>query len=374
MALDVRQPDDLVAAVAVEVRDRRRRRGPLQPRVAVDVGPRPRVAVHVVVLDARAQPPDELAPAEARAGVRVLAVRVPGRREHRGPVVVEHVDEVVVVGDDDLQLRVVVELADADVLAERPVAVVADAVERGVARVVPRPSRLVATGPVEDEHLRAGLRRVRRRRDDLVTPVPVDVGGGEAARLRALAAAARRRGPAGPDLQGAAARVIGGDRPVVAAHHDLPAAVPVEVGDDARRVDPSLARRPLAQHPPARVEHEGRVGGRDDLELPVAVEVDERGGGEPARLAGRDVTHEPRRRDTRGARRLRERQRRGSEQDEEGRQPSGHAHAATHEWTCATPYIRPPAWIRARTPGTRRTRTARGARPPPGASRGPAAR
>jgi hypothetical protein len=52
--------------------------------------------------------------------------------------VVEEVDVVVVVGDDDLALRVVVELPDPDVLPVGPVAVVADAVEGRVGRAVPR--------------------------------------------------------------------------------------------------------------------------------------------------------------------------------------------------------------------------------------------
>jgi hypothetical protein len=55
--------------------------------------------------------------------------------------VVEEVDVVVVVGDDDLALRVVVELPDPDVLPVSPVAVVADAVEGRVGRAVPRAIR-----------------------------------------------------------------------------------------------------------------------------------------------------------------------------------------------------------------------------------------
>jgi hypothetical protein len=47
--------------------------------------------------------------------------------------VVEQVDLVVVVRDDDLELRVVVELPDADVLAVAAVALVALSVEVGVA-------------------------------------------------------------------------------------------------------------------------------------------------------------------------------------------------------------------------------------------------
>ena len=45
---------------------------------------------------------------------------------------VEDVDLVVVEGDDDLELRIVVEVADPDVLAVGAVAVVAGAVEVGI--------------------------------------------------------------------------------------------------------------------------------------------------------------------------------------------------------------------------------------------------
>jgi hypothetical protein len=51
---------------------------------------------------------------------------------------------VVVEGGDDLEVGVVVDVADGDVLAVRAVAVVAHPVE---ARVVARPGQLVVAGP-----------------------------------------------------------------------------------------------------------------------------------------------------------------------------------------------------------------------------------
>ena len=156
----------------------------------------------------RIEPADELAPAQPPSCVLALTVAEPRRGEHGGAVVVEDVDLVVVEGDDDLELRIVVEVADADVLAVGAVAAVAGAVEVGVVAraaqpVVPRPRRgRRALRPVErapraeDEHLRAGRRGVRRRHDDLGPAVSVEIGRRESSRLGALAAAARRGGPA----------------------------------------------------------------------------------------------------------------------------------------------------------------------------------
>ena len=309
LALDVRQSDHLVAPVAVEVGDRRRRRRPLQPGGLADIRPRAGVPVVVVCLDPGAQPADELAPPEAAPGEVALPVRVPGRRKHRRTVVVEQVDLVVVEGDDDLELPVVVEVADADVLAVGAVPVVAGAVEGGVVaragqRVEPRPSRrgrarrpVQRAGPVEDEDLRSARRRVRRCRHHLDSAVSVEVGRGETARFGALAAAAGRGRPARLEPQLAAAQVVGRDGPLVTADHDLRHAVGVQVGNHARGIDASVRRRPPAQATTLGVEDEGRVERRDDLEAAIPVEVDEPGGRKPAGLAGRDVPHEPRGRD-----------------------------------------------------------------------------
>ena len=267
------------------------------------------MGVVVPRLHRRVEPADELAPAEPPAGVAAVAVAEPRRGEHRGAVVVEDVDLVIVEGDDDLELRVVVEIADADVLAVGAVAVVAGAVEVGVVAlaaqlVVARPRRRRgALGPVEralraeDEHLRSRRGGVRRRHDDLGPAVSVEVGRGQPSCLRALAAAARRCGPARLDTQPAAAQLVRGHRPLVAADDDLRPPVSVEVGHGAGGVDPPLRRRALAEQAALRVEDERRVEGCDELELAVAVQVDEPGRGEPARLAGLDVPDEAGRRD-----------------------------------------------------------------------------
>ena len=189
---------------------------------------------------------------------------------------------------------------------------VAGAVEVGVVplpreRVEPRPRRRrSALRPVdgafriEDEHLRPGRRGVRRRDDDLDPAVAVQIGRRHAPRLRALAAAARRRGPAWLELQAASAELVRRHGSLVAADDDLLQLVAVEVRDDAGRVDPALRRRPLAEQAPLRVVDERGVERRDDLEPVVAVEVDEPGRSEPARLAGGDRPDEARRRDRRG--------------------------------------------------------------------------
>ena len=297
LLLHVREADHLVAPVAVEVGHRRRRCRPLQPRGRAHVGPRPGVPVIVVPLDPRAQPADELAPAETGADVAALTVHEPRRGEHRRAVVVEDVDLVVVERDDDLQLRVVVELADADVLAVGAVAVVADAVEARVVAVVPRPRArrpIQAARRVEDEHLRSRRRRVRRRRHHLDAAVPVEVRRRHAARLGALPAAAGRRGPAGLQAQLPARQCVRRAGAVVATDDDLARPVAVEVGDDARGVHAPRGRRALAEKTPLGVVDERAVERRDDLQPAVAVEIDEARRGEPAGLAGRDVALEPR--------------------------------------------------------------------------------
>ena len=95
----------------------------------------------------------------------------------------------------------------------------------------------------------------------------------------------------------AADEIVRRDGAVVPADDDLGDLVAVEVGDDAWRVHAALRRHCLREQMPLRVEDERRVERRDDLELPVAVQVDEAGGREPAGLTGGDVAHEPRRLD-----------------------------------------------------------------------------
>ena len=64
--------------------------------------------------------------------------------------------------------------------------------------------------------------------------------------------------------------------------------VAIEVGDDAGRVDPPCARRPLAQEPAPRVVDERAGERRDDLELLVAA-----GGGQVVPAARREVVEDP---------------------------------------------------------------------------------
>ena len=307
--LGVRQPDHLVVPVAVEVGDRRRRGRPLQPARLAHVGPRADVAVVLVGLDGRAQPADELPPAEPHAHLAARAVREPRRGEHRRAVVVEDVDLVVVEGDDDLQLRVVVEVADPDVLAVGAVAVVADAVEVGVVarpgqRVEPRPRRRGRSGRpvqptrrVEDEDLRPGSARCSSS-----SPRP----RGAPSPSRSAAAMPRASGHCPPLHVDAGQPGLSCNCPptrlYAATVPSLPPTTisgtlsPSRSATTLRRVDPALRRRPLAERASLGVEHECRVGRRDDLQPAVAVEVDEARRREPAGLAGGDPAHEARRR------------------------------------------------------------------------------
>ena len=128
-ALHVRHADHLVSPIPVEVGHARGRRRPLEPRRPADVWPWAGVAVVVASLHPRVQPADELSPAEARPLVSALAVGVPPGCQDRAAVVVEDVDLVVVERDDDLELRIVVEVSDSHVLPIRAVTVVPDPVE-----------------------------------------------------------------------------------------------------------------------------------------------------------------------------------------------------------------------------------------------------
>ena len=220
---------------------------------------------------------------------------------------------MVVERDDDLELRVVVEVADPDVLSVGAVAVVAGAVEVGI---VPRARQGVVPGPggsgcalrsvggargVEHEDLRADPRGVRRRDDGLDPSVLIEIGGRHPASFGTLATAARRRRPAALDPQLTAAELVRGHGSIISADHDLRQLVRIEVGDDAGCIDAPLRRRALAEETPPRIEDERRVERRDDLQAAVAVEVDEPGRREPARLAGLDRPHEARSRHGRGS-------------------------------------------------------------------------
>ena len=193
---------------------------------------------------------------------------------------------MVVEGGDDLELGVVVDVADADVLAVGAVAAVAG----------PRvsvPTRLEQPSVrVEHEDLRALGRRVGRGRHDLDPAVAVQVGGGQPTDLRGLSATVRGRRPAGLALQAAAPELVRRHGARVAADHDVGDAVALEIGDHRRGIDPALAGPAPAQLVSGRVEHERRVERRDDLQPAVSVEVDQARGGEPARLPRRDLPDE----------------------------------------------------------------------------------
>ena len=105
--------------------------------------------VVVVVLHLGVGPADELAPGQPVADPGGGPVGEVGGRVDGDAVVIEGLDVVIVVGDEDLQLRIVVDVADADVEAVAAVAAVARAVAVGVVAgagqvVVPRPGRRVA--------------------------------------------------------------------------------------------------------------------------------------------------------------------------------------------------------------------------------------
>src|SRR5207253_2241673 len=118
----------------VEVRDARRRSRPLEPDLTVArVGPVARVQMVMVELDLRVRPADELAPTHPLIQELVLRVGEPARRQGARAVVMKDVELVVVVGDQDLELGPVVELADSDVLAVAAVALVALTIEARVA-------------------------------------------------------------------------------------------------------------------------------------------------------------------------------------------------------------------------------------------------
>ena len=196
---------------------------------------------------------------------------------------------MVVEGGEDLQLRVVVDVPDADVLAVRAVAAVA----RPGVGMSSRPEQPPAR--VEHEDLRSLGSGVRRRRHDLDPAVAVQVCGREPADLRRLAAAVRGRRPPGLALQPTTSELVRRHGARVAADHDVGDAVALEIGDHRRGVDPALARPAATQLVSVGVEHERRVERRDDLQPPVSVEVDQARGGEPARLPGVDLPHELRR-------------------------------------------------------------------------------
>ena len=302
LQLGVRDTDHLVLAVAIHVDNVRRRRRPLEPHRLLHVGEGAGVQVVVILVDLEVGPPDELPPAQTLTDEHVPRVRVPGRCKDRRAVRLERVELVVVVSDEDLELLVVVDVADADVLAVAAVAGVSLAVEgRVAARVVTRPRVRLAAGREqlavrgEHEHLRAGGRRVGGGNHDLELAVVVEIRCRHAAGLGHLPTARGARRPALLHRERAVLPLVGGDRAVVAAHHDLHRAIAVEIGDDVRRIHTAHRGRALrAERLALRVEHERAVERRDDLHRAVLVEIDDGGRREPPRLAGLHIADERR--------------------------------------------------------------------------------
>ena len=146
----------------------------------------------------RIGPSNELPPGQALACELRGAVGEPRSAVDRDPVVVERLNVMIVVGGDDLQLGVVIDVSDGDVEAIAAEAAVALAVP---VRIVPLTAAVVVARPcwlmavvwlvaapvrVENEHLRAAVRGaggLRRRRYDFDPPVLVEVRGGQTPNL-----------------------------------------------------------------------------------------------------------------------------------------------------------------------------------------------
>ena len=207
-----------------------------------------------------------------------------GRGREIDPEPGPHAEADRVVGRDHVHDPVAVEVARADVLVE---AAVVDAVARGGRALADlRPAARGAA--VEFEYV--GRWAIGLLGDqDLVLTVAVDVGGRDAADL----GVAERDRPAGHELAGVIidrdveATVVGAGR-----DRDLDVAVGVEVPDHRRRPHSHAAvlGRGRGRVGPGRlpqrraaviVDVEDRVASGDDVELAVAVDVDQRGRGQP---------------------------------------------------------------------------------------------
>ena len=121
---------------------------------------------------------------------------------------------------------------------------------------------------VEHEHLRALRRGVGRGGDDLDPAVVVRSAAARPRTSGDWPPLSHGRRPAGLAVQPAAAEARRPRRSPVAADHDVGHAVALEVGDHGRRVDRPWRRPCPAELAALRVEDEGRVERRHDLELP----------------------------------------------------------------------------------------------------------
>ena len=212
---------------------------------------------------------------------------------------IKGLDVVVVVGRQNLEVEVIVDVTDADIEAVAAEARVTLAVAFGVVAgaregVVARPGRDVPTGGlvgaavgVEDEDLSAtgrGVDCLGCCDDNFDIEVAVEVGGGQAAHLWRVASSCGVGRPATLDGQLAADPLPGEDL-VRPARHNFDGAVAVEVGDHVWRIDSALLVSCPVEEGACGVEDEDVVVGRDDLVRAVAVEVGNQWGGVPAGLA-----------------------------------------------------------------------------------------
>ena len=210
---------------------------------------------------------------------------------------------MVVEGDHDLEVGVVVEVPDPDVQAVAAIPRLPGAIAVGIAAragpgVVAGPGRKgrrrrLVQRPVrcEDEDLGAPRLGLGGGGHHLDLPVAVEVGGGEAAHLVIRVAGGGGRGrPARLEVESAPRPLVGVDL-VALAEHDLDDPVAVEVGDDVRRVDAAPVALNLVEQGAVRGVHGEPVVGHDDLRSAAVAEVGDEGGGEPAGVTGQ-VPHE----------------------------------------------------------------------------------
>ena len=112
---NVGNADHLVSTVAVQVDDVRRRCGPLQPFLNAGMRPIADVQMVVIFLHPGIGPADELPPGQAVVQVLARAIGEPRGGIDGDTVEVEGLDVMVVVGDDNFQVVVVVDIADRHV-------------------------------------------------------------------------------------------------------------------------------------------------------------------------------------------------------------------------------------------------------------------
>ncbi len=258
--VDVAHHDPLARAVPVDVRE--------HGRAVREVRP---------VLDAAVR-----VPAQVHRVVHVDADLAPDLRPHRADVVVDRVrrelvavaveggDVMGVGGAEDFPEAVAVHVGHGHVLVVHAPAVA------GLAHAAGRPAR--AHGPVR--LVDAELLRVPSApttHDDLEGPVAFEVRHRESSDLAAPERVSRPEGDA--------EAVVDRELIAPAAHDHLEGAVAGQVRDDDTRPHPLGVRGAPLETPGGPVQGDDVVGSPDDVRLAIAVEVRDRGGGVPARLA-----------------------------------------------------------------------------------------